>query len=108
MGRSKATRNVTVVLTALILVFDGHRYGRPGAHSLKNPAEYFQDVVFLALSGNARLPGLSTRQLSLNKSFVDRQASGTTVDNHANGRTMRLTKGCNAKNFSERVSHETV
>src|SRR5690349_6610254 len=105
MRRAKSGSDVTVIFTALILIFDPDSDGRSGAHAVKYATQNFAYVLFLALGSDARLAGLAAAELRLNKLLVDREAGGTAVDYHANSGPVRFTKRGDAKDFAVRISH---
>ena len=104
----------TVVFGPLIGIFDHQLNGRArgcqqSAFAIDDPRQHTCDVRLPALGRVTRLSRPPLVEIGLNVAFkVKRQAGRTTVDHHADRRTVAFTPGRDAKHVAERVERHGV
>ena len=92
-----------VVLTALIRVSDDEADGAPCGLSLEDSTEQLYLVGLVALRGDFALTGTPSLQFVLDKSGVDVDAGGHSVDYATHCFSMTLSEGRQTEDVAESV-----
>ena len=97
--------NLGVVAAMLVFVEHRKRYGRTRSLALEHAAQYAHPVFFLAGGGRFVLARPAPIQQDLDVFFGEGEASGATVKDRANGRSVRFAPGSYGKYFAKCARH---
>jgi hypothetical protein len=92
MGRAKNILDMVVVLRLLILVAYDKTDRRSCGRSFEHTGKHLHLIALLALANDLRLTGPSAVELRLNEVHIEGDTGRASIDNSANGSTMRLAK----------------